>query len=441
MHRCMELEKLQEVPGNEGTEIFPKPDHYGARCIKNDFSITQLSTNDWHAKNKEIFDNATRIFDETKRNEYISKTQATHLLAQSDKMQQENYTNVKNRVKFINEMKTALHRAISAMKDEITTLEEDEIRIQNSSIALRIPESITKECLSKRSYRPETELTLDDPENELIKELNLISEIKIKLRNALSEIQEQKIENRNARQRLEYDWSDKSEAYEIESKVCGLNNKSTLLMNQPGVTSTSAEQSSEQFWEHFTKETLSECEKCRIKSVKLRGRLTSMILCVTRDLRIQADNTERALTLRINCTQETVQRMENELEECLKKLAENDNCIQQMIKAINSFDSPTKVAHTRLYYRNYRPRVENCNDRTQSGLINEINNIEDGVSNLIAVLKESEEKRNQLNINRNKLEREIIFKRKTIMLDAERCTALRSRYPSATALSGFLNTL
>ncbi|XP_055918420.1 tektin-4 [Eupeodes corollae] len=414
-------------------------DHKGVRCIRDGFSITQFNEYDWNSRNKETFEDVKRVLKDSDRNRHTSKTISTKMVTLSQKMQQENSAIIRSRAKLINERKTALAASISAITDEITALEEDEIRLQNSLIALGIPESITKECLEKRSYRPEAELILDNPESELIKEITLISEIKIQLQNALTEIKEQRIENRNARQRLEYDWSDKCKAYEIEAKICSLNNSSGSIMFQPGVTRTPTEQSSEQFWELVTRETLEECEKCRIKSINLRSRITSMILCVTRDLRIQADNTERALTNRINCTQEVVRRLEIELEECLKKLVENENCIQKMLITIRSFEAPTKVAHTRLDNRIYRPHFESCNDHTQKGLIEEVVTIENAVSNLSDVLKESEKIKNEIIQNRVKLEREIMLKRKTIMLDGERCTQLRSRYPSATTLSGFIN--
>lgn len=38
------------------------------------------------------------------------------------------------------------------------------------------------------------------------------------------------------RERLEYDWSDKKDAFEIETVNCRLNNKSTTSLLRPGAT-------------------------------------------------------------------------------------------------------------------------------------------------------------------------------------------------------------
>lgn len=72
-------------------------------------------------------------------------------------------------------------------------------------------------------------------------------------------------------------------------------------------------QASEQYWEHFTKETLEECEKCRQKSVKLRQTLNAILLNAARDIRTQADVVEKAFVARINCTQENLKRFEIDL--------------------------------------------------------------------------------------------------------------------------------
>lgn len=43
-------------------------------------------------------------------------------------------------------------------------------------------------------------------------------------------------DNVAARERLEYDWSDKKDAFEIETVNCRLNNKSTTSLLRPGAT-------------------------------------------------------------------------------------------------------------------------------------------------------------------------------------------------------------
>ena len=151
-----------------------------------------------------------------------------------DKTQAETTDNMRQRAQLVNKWKTTLEAAIKAMQDEISTLEEERVRLKKSLVILGVPESIAKECIDKRCGRPDTELVRDTPEEELINELALIAEIRQQLKKTLEDFEQQQVENRTARQRLEYDWSDKKEAYEIDSVNVGLHNKSKTIMFRPG---------------------------------------------------------------------------------------------------------------------------------------------------------------------------------------------------------------
>lgn len=93
-----------------------------------------------------------------------------------------------------------------------------------------------KECLDRRCGRSDTELVRDAPEEELVKEIALIAEIKNIFETTLKNIEEQQIENRSARERLEFDWSDKKDSSEIDAINAGLNSKSSIILFKPGAT-------------------------------------------------------------------------------------------------------------------------------------------------------------------------------------------------------------
>lgn len=195
-------------------------------------------------------------------------------------------------------------------------------------------------------------------------------------------------------------------------------------------------QSSPEYYEHFTKVTLDDCETTRQKSIALRGTLDAILINAARDLRSQADVVEKALHARISCMDETRVRLENELRTILQRIADMEKIIDKLIIGIRNMDYPMKVSQTRLDNRNHRQHVENCRDDAQSGLISEVKTIQDGVSALLENLKQAENVKKELIDTRGKLEQEITYKRRSIMIDRERCQLLRSHFPSATALSG-----
>jgi tektin-4 len=158
---------------------------------------------------------------------------------------------------------------------------------------------------------------------------------------------------------------------------------------------------------------------------------------VSRDLRSQNDVVDQALSRRIARMEEIRQRLENELTATLRRLADTEIQIEKLKEAIQNMDHAQKLAQTRMDNRNQRPRIENCRDFTQNGLICEIDLIHNGIAEMLAELKRCEEARDHLIRCRGDLEREIMHKRRTILVDRERCQLIRSHYPSATSLTGY----
>lgn len=320
---------------------------------------------------------------------------------------------------------------------------------------LQMPDSIVSECLLTRARRPDQELVRDEPEEELIKEKALISEIRSLFIRTLADIDSQLRENRTNKERMEFDWSDKKEAHENDSRNSQLNNKAAAILFKAGATRFPQEyiflllilnitflkllysQSTELFWEQYTVENLETAEACRKKSIGLRGTLDAILINSARDLRNQADSVDRTLHNRIIAMDEMRQRMENELRTCLRRLADTEIQIEKLQVAFRNMDYPMKVSQTRLDNRHQRPRVENCRDESQFALVGEVKSVSDSMSVLSDELRKSAEMKKELMVQRGNLEREIMLKRRTINLDRERIQLIRTSFPSTTALTGY----
>lgn len=231
----------------------------------------------------------------------------------TDHNQSLNTKRLQNRSKDIDDWKQCLERAIRAMTDEISTMEEQRRRLKQAMNVLQMPESIVSECLSTRTRRPEPEIIRDEPEEELIKEKSLIAEIRALFLKTLSDIELQQKNNRSNKQRLEFDWSDKKDAHENDAKNSQLSNRALSIMFKAGATRFPSEQSTENHWEQYTVDNLNEAEKCRQLSIKCRSILDAILMNSARDLRTQADHVDKALHNRIICMDEMRQRLENEL--------------------------------------------------------------------------------------------------------------------------------
>lgn len=124
--------------------------------------------------------------------------------------------------------------------------------------------------------------------------------------------------------------------------------------------------------------------------------------------------------------------------QCLKRLADTELLIEKLTTGLKQLDAAMKKAQTRLDNRNHRPNVENCRDPVHISLIDEVKTIEESMLAMNISIQEAEETKNSLMNTRGLLEREIMLKKRTIAIDKERCMTLRSHFPSATALSGYV---
>ncbi|XP_055596610.1 tektin-4 isoform X2 [Uranotaenia lowii] len=409
----------------------------GARPVVDRYSITRYSVDEWRQKNAFSLEATSNINSKSEQIEHNSKNTIVKTYSFTDKNQAECTQSLHDRAKTIDDVKSELARAIKAMQDEISTLEEQRRRLKQSLAVLRMPEAIATECLECRSGRPDNELTRDEPEEELVREVALIAEIRATLLKTLADIEAQQVANRAARQRMEFDWSDKFYAHENDAINCNYSNKSSTTMFRPGATRCPNEQSTEIYWEKFSRDTLDMCAATRMQSQILRNTLDTILMNAARDLRTQADKVERALADRVSCLDEIRQKLEIDLQKTLQSLANTEIQIEKLKVAIGNMDHAMKVVQTRLDNRNKRPRVENCRDQSHLLLIAEVKSIVEGLSAMEAQLAQSEEVKNELIARRSELEKDIMMKRRTIFIDRDRCQRLRTHFPSATALSGY----
>ncbi|CAH1155106.1 unnamed protein product [Phaedon cochleariae] len=409
----------------------------GTRPVVDKYSITRYSEGDWRAHNKDML--AMSATEQHRANliDWNGRQCLEQTQADTDKNQEDNTKRLNQRELEILRWKCELERAIAAASEEIGFMEEQRRRLKQASSVLTVPESIAGECLDRRTGRMDSELVRDDVEEELIREVALCSEIRDIFSRTLKDVEMQLLEDKTAKQRLEYDWSDKKVSHEIDSINMALNNKSTVLRFKPGAVCFPEEQSTPEFWEHFTRETLLEGEATRQRSVTLRGTLDAILNNAARDLRTQADKVEMALARRIACTQEVTDRLENELRQVLRRLADVEDLKDDLRNALRRMDIPMKKAQTRLDNRMRRPRVENCRDVPHFGLVEEVKSIGEAVAALQAQMNQAEDSQAKLMQARSDLEREIMLKRKTLEIDNDRTKRIRSHYPSATALSGY----
>ncbi|XP_054275852.1 tektin-4-like [Macrosteles quadrilineatus] len=410
----------------------------GTRPVVDSYSITRYSEGEWRKHNHDILCAASEEQRRSNVTELNSREAMENIAAAADKKQHDNTLRLGQRAHEVLRWRTELERAIEDMITEIDLLEEQRRRARQAKTALCIVKNIAKECLSRRAKRMEPDLVRDEAEEELIKEAALVKEVEDLIDRTLIQIEEQQARNKAIKARMEDDWSDKKQTYQIAAINTNLTIKSRTILLKPGATRFPESQSTPAGWEDNVKDILQTAQEVKGQSCELRALLDGPILsdCV-RDLRAQADRVEQALARRVRETDLCRQALENELAVVVRRIAETEKLIGELKAAIRAMDAPMKKAQTRLDNRLHRPRTENCRDKPQFGLVEEVKTIADQVSCLQARLKEAEDALVRLYTTRGHLEREIQIKRNTLYIDKDRCQVTRAHYPSSTALAGY----
>ncbi|BES87819.1 Tektin family [Nesidiocoris tenuis] len=409
----------------------------GTRPVVDHYSLTRYSEAEWRKHNEEVLCASSDDLHRVNMAEFNSKRALECISAAADKAQYLNTQRLAERDHEILRWETEVENAILGMTEEIKHLVQKRLQARQAKAVLVIVSNIANECMSRRALREGFDLQKDKVEMELIKECALVREVSNLIDKTLVQIEEQLERNNAIKDRLESDWSDKFEAHQLESDGVKLRTSSTTTLFKPSATKFPADQSTPVGWENNTKEILTIAETIRIQSCQLRALLDGPVLqdCI-RDLKAQGDKVDVALARSISDTQQCVKAMTTELEVVVRRNAECERIILDLQNALRGLDKAMKAAQSRLDNLQQRPRAENIRDTAQFGLVQEVKNLAEMITTLKGQLTEAEDSLLNLIKSRTILEKELQNKLKTIEIDQKRCQAVRSHYPSATAMCG-----
>jgi tektin-4 len=413
----------------------PQAGMTGVRPVVDKYSITRYSTGEWRKNNE--FTLTPRATDRAKAVELKNKKEIADAFKALENKQGESDKNLEKRVKDLGHWKKEVEKAVDSITKEIEVLDEERARLKGASRILNLPEAISRECLELRTHRYEPDLVRDDTEQELIKEVAIVGEIRRVFNKLLNEVDTQMAMNRAAKSAIEMDWSDKMVSLKLDRKNLSLTPQSNLIQNHPGVARWPENATTLDYWEHFCSESLRNCEEVRQKSQALRENLLSVIINGSQDMKLQADRTNAALAETVATTEELCQKLEENLKDNLQTIANVENLIDYLKEKLRENDEKGKLVMTRLHGRNYeRPGVENCRDEAQYSLMSEAKFIKETCESLKGKTREAEAIRSELMKYRGELEKDIACKRKSLNIDKDRCARVRAHMPTPEEFAG-----
>ncbi|XP_008187402.1 tektin-4 [Acyrthosiphon pisum] len=391
----------------------------------------------WQKHNEELLSRSVQGHHQSNVVEYNVQRAINTLSGSADKSMSDSTNKIAGMTRNIDRWKAHMFQVIENMRNEIDLLILSKTKIQKAQTALRIICSISTECLERRSFRLETDLTLDPGQVELVKEKELITEIGNLFCRTLSQIKDQLNRNKNVKVRLEKNWSDKYQSFQIDTINLGLNIQTPIIMSHADVIKDSENTClSVPEWESITKSLYEEAEQVLNESRQLRSIVDDVLKKSANRLRDQADTVDIALARFISDTQQIGQAIENDLKQVVQRLGDSENLIGDLIRVIMNLEKAKQTAETRLHNRLKRPGDENVKDNAQLSLISEVKNLSDQLNTLNYQLYCARTGHGGLQEARSLLEDDSRIKRKTLWIDSIRCQRIRAHYPSVNILLG-----
>ena len=158
---------------------------------------------------------------------------------------------------------------------------------------------MSRQCLEYRSHRETIDMVHDDPEKQLLKEVEVIRGVQNLLEKTLNNAKEQLRILKSCRFKLRKDLDDKAFSLSVDEHCHGLTNESSQLSLHAGPAPIISQAVTPEQWQEFTHGNIQFAERQRAASQTLRGVVDGVISQCRSDIREQREATDLSLETRI----------------------------------------------------------------------------------------------------------------------------------------------
>ncbi|XP_022064141.2 tektin-4 isoform X1 [Acanthochromis polyacanthus] len=452
---------LPEKDAPEGPEL-PQPSSGSATV---GYRSAKYTTSEWFSNYRTILEQAGTDHHDARTIQRESRALNQDTEAATSGKQAQGTRLLGERLQEIHYWKSELQRHIEQLLADTEALLALKTRLEKALDATETPFAIATDNLTCRTRRLGPDLVRDSVEEELLKEVDLIRSIQALLKRTTAQVVSQIKMNRDAKQTLELDWSDKHQAYSFDENGGRHSNMSPDTQHHPSSATMQEQVCNHSSWTKFTQDNLSKAMQEEQATSSLRSEhlcpklnvvhhllfsvhIMMMFVCVrvlvermlqdtTEDLRVQCSTVDRAFSQRCAELIEAKTQLEMKLVKILEQIGAQEKNIAALQQAIHNKEAPLRVAQSRLYLRSLRPNMELCRDEPQFSLEGEVRQIEATVASLQQQLSEARGSLSHLEESRMALEKDINCKTHSLFIEREKCMTHRNRYPTISVLSGY----
>ncbi|CAB1344349.1 unnamed protein product [Coregonus sp. 'balchen'] len=403
------------LPPTDAEATFMEGLHPSSGLATAGYRSAKYSAEEWHVNNFSTLHQAVIDRNNAERIRHESKTLYTETEAGTLRTQAEGTRHLGERLQDIHFWKSELQQHIEKLLAETDLLLGQKRRLLKALDATEIPFAIATDNLTCRERRLGPDLVKDRVEEELLKEVELIRSIQALLKRTLSQAVNQIKCNRDAKQTLELDWSDKYQAYSLDDQCGRYNNMSTDTQYHSNSAKLQEQLCNRDAWVCSTQDNLSVAQREEQASVELRLLVERVLQETAEDLRVQCSNVDQAFSQRCLQLTEAKTQLELHLTQILDQIGAQERNMVSLQKALYDKEAPLRVAH----------------------LVGEVGQISQTMSSLQQQLSAARSSLTHLEESRMALEKDIGCKTHSLLIDREKCMSHRTRYPTIIALSGY----
>jgi len=380
---------------------------------------------DWNA----ALNMHVRLSDKDKNKAETQRDASNRLIKELDQKtkskQAEINRRLQDRITTVAYWKQRLNTEHAAICQEITNLTMSKQKTQQALASTELPTEVSTNCLKNRENREAIDLVQDLVDDELINELNMLSEVQKLLSTRIDDSNQRLNALNDCKSLLEYDIRDKEECLRLDEHCYKLNNGSAGLQKVANPSLYDGHTTTVEKHESFSQENLEKSEIARVMSCLQRELNDFSINKSNDELQKQSELVGAMFRLRLKELTDAKTGLEGQLEKTNQEISSVEDSLHQLREALRSKDGPMKVATTRFAVRAKRPNVEQTRDYVHGGLLSEINDISGSQEALKQQIASAEETHHRLVKNKERLQQDIAIKKKSIQIDEQQCMRLR----------------
>jgi len=380
---------------------------------------------DWNA----AFNSHVKISDKDKNKAETQRDASNRLIKELDQKTKSKQADInrrlQDRITTVSYWKQRLTTEHASICQEITNLTMSKQKTQQALASTELPTEVSTNCLKNRENREAIDLVQDLVDDELLNELNMLSEVQKLLATRINHTDERLKVLNDCKSTLEFDIRDKEECLRLDEHCYKLNNGTAGLQAVAQPSLYDAHSNTVEKHEEFSQTNLEKSEVARVMSCLQRELNDFSINKSNDELQKQSELVGAMFRLRLKELTDAKGGLESQLEKTNLEITSVEDSLHQLREALRGKEGPLKVATTRFAVRAKRPNVEQTRDAVHGGLMSEINEINTSQESLKNQIACAEETLHNLLKNKERLQQDIGIKKKSIQIDEQQCLRLR----------------